>query len=774
MKETFLLRRLFSPYVIACTFLTLLIFASCSPTRFLSEEEYLLSDVSLISSDKHVKTSDYRSYVRQEANSKWFNLLKVPLGIYCMSGTNPDKRFNKFVHRIGEAPVVFDSLLMEQTVNSLSLALQNKGYLHAAVEAVVVSKKKKKKKVSYAMFPGRLSYVTTINYEFDDAEMERVVMEEMGATRLYKGMPLSVQILNDERNRIIQSLQNQGYYNINREFLSYKVDTLAGDYGVELTLSLMCPPGVIKDKAYRAYRLRDVSIYEDVSEQTYFDSLEYRGLHIFYKDKLRVHPRIYSNNTYIRPDSLYSNVKTQNTYGVLNALSAINYSTIHFNEVDKDSALLDCDIMVKRNRPHTVSAELEGTNTAGNLGAAVALTYSNLNMFGGSESFSLKLRGAYEAITGLEGYSNQNYIEYSVESNLRFPTFLLPIVYNQHKQSLKATSEIGLMYNSQDRPEFHRRMLTASWSYRWSHNRNPQLQHKLDLLSLNYIFMPWISDTFKKEYLEDNDSRNSILRYSYEDLFIMRLGYSFVYNSLRTGSAMGLYQKNGYQIKFNIETAGNLLYGMSKLLHASKNSDGQYNLFNIAYSQYAKIDFDYSKSFLINDRNSVAIHTALGLALPYGNSSIVPYEKRYFSGGANSVRGWNARGLGPGKYVGKDGKVDFINQTGNLKLDLSLEYRTRLFWKIHGAFFIDAGNVWNTRKYAGLEEGQFKFNKFYKQIALAYGLGLRINLDYFILRFDGGMKAINPGVEKGRLHYPLICPKWNRDFTFHFAVGLPF
>jgi hypothetical protein len=291
-----------------------------------------------------------------------------------------------------------------------------------------------------------------------------------------------------------------------------------------------------------------VRVFEDVTSKDSCKSDNYKNLAFLHQKRMRISPRVYSNHIYIRPDSLYSNVKTQNTYGALNALSAINYCTIHFSEVEKDTASLDCDILIKRNKPHTISTELEGTNTAGNLGAALSLTYSNLNIFGGSESFSLKLRGAYEAITGLEGYSNQHYIEYSVESNLRFPALLFPFAFNSHKQFLKATSEIGVMYNSQDRPEFHRRMLTAAWTYRWSHNRNPRLQHRMDLLSLNYIFMPWISDTFKKEYLENTDSRNSILRYSYEDLFIMRLGYSFVYNSQRVASAIGLYQKNGYQI----------------------------------------------------------------------------------------------------------------------------------------------------------------------------------------------------------------------------------
>ena len=173
-------------------------------------------------------------------------------------------------------------------------------------------------------------------------------------------------------------------------------------------------------------------------------------------------------------------------------------------------------------------------------------------------------------------------------------------------------------------------------------------------------------------------------------------------------------------------------------------------------------------------RNALALHAGIGVAYPYGNSTVLPFEKRYFSGGANSVRGWGVRELGPGKFKGTDGRIDFINQTGDLKLDLNAEYRTSLFWKFEGAAFIDAGNIWTLRNYEDQPGGQFKFSEFYKQIAAAYGLGLRLNFDYFILRFDMGMKAINPAYETQEEHWAIVHPKLSRDFAFHFAVGLPF
>ena len=275
--------------------------------------------------------------------------------------------------------------------------------------------------------------------------------------------------------------------------------------------------------------------------------------------------------------------------------------------------------------------------------------------------------------------------------------------------------------------------------------------------------MPWISDTFKREYLESETSRNAILRYNYEDLFITKLGFGYSY-------------ANGpVALKTNIETSGNLLQLGSNVFGAEKDANGHYRLFNIAFAQYVKADFDITRSIAIDQSNQVVLHLGFGIAYPYGNSSVLPFEKRYFAGGANSVRGWSVRSLGPGKFKERDGRINFINQTGDMKLDLNAEYRTHLFWKLDGAAFIDAGNIWTLRQYDIQPGGQFRFNDFYKQLAVGYGLGVRFNMGYFILRFDLGMKAINPAFEEAEdEHYPILHPRFSRDYAFHFAVGLPF
>ena len=416
-----------------------------------------------------------------------------------------------------------------------------------------------------------------------------------------------------------------------------------------------------------------------------------------------------------------------------------------------------------------MSFEIEGTNSAGDLGAAASVSYTHRNLFKGSETFTIKLRGAYEAVSGLEGYTNSNYMEYGVESSLNFPEFMFPFLSSDFKRRIKATSEVNVKYNWQIRPEFERTLAAASWSYRWT--KRQKATHRFDLLDINYIYMPYTSAAFDA-YLDNMDKVNPLLRYSYEDLFIVRLGYTYTYNSAGATS-LKTSQRNSYSIRFNIEEAGNLLYGFSKLINKHPKEGEAFQLANIDFAQYVKADFDFAKNFMIDDRNSLVFHLGVGVAYPYGNSKSLPFEKLYFSGGANSVRGWRVRSLGPGSYRGDGNSIDYVNHTGDIKLDLNLEYRTYLFWKLNGALFVDAGNIWNIRSQGIQTEGLFRFNKFYKQLAVAYGLGIRFDLDFLILRFDGGMKAINP-MYTGKDRYPIVSPNFKRDFAFHFAVGYPF
>ena len=720
----------------------------CSTQKLVPQDHYLLDKVNLTSDSKELAASKLEPYVRQRPNSKWFSLVKVPLAAYAMAGNDSTKWINRKLREMGEQPMLFDTLLTERTCQDLNQVMVNMGYLRSTVDYETMVGKRKKLTVTYHLHPGERYSVRTVHHDIQDEGVAEVLrMSGTRNTLLKEGKPFAIADLNDERKRITTLLNEKGYYNFHKDFITFDADTVEGSTKVDLTMVL---------HPFRTAGNRNA--VESPHVRYKIGRVDYHAAGDENHIPLRM--SVLRENTLIEPDNYFNSADLQKTYNKFSRLQVVKYTNIRFAEVPGTDTL-NCDISLSTNKKNSVMFQPEGTNTAGDLGAAASLTYENRNVFNGAETFSIKLRAAFEAITGLEGYQNQDYEEYNVEGKLSFPRFVVPFLSRRYRKQSMAFSELSVSYNMQNRPEFSRRVFSAGWRYRWN-DISRRRQYKFDLIDLNYIYMPWISPTFKSEYLDDASSRNSILRYNYEDLFIMKMGFGFSHTN----------KTEAY--KLNVETAGNLLRAMSKVLGGTPNADGQYTLFNIAYAQYVKVDFDYTKLFAIDHRNNLALHVGVGVACPYGNSNILPFEKRYFSGGANSVRGWSVRGLGPGKFKGNNGSIDFINQTGDVKLDFNLELRSYLFWKLYGAAFVDAGNIWTLRSYEEQPGGQFLVDEFYKQIAVAYGLGLRLNFDYFILRFDMGMKAVNPAYDTQRAHYPLLHPNLGRDFSFHFAVGLPF
>jgi outer membrane protein assembly factor BamA len=732
-------------FAVMTTFLLVLLMSSCSASRDLPEGQLMLNKVSVVADGKYpdINTTQLKNYVRQKGNSRWFSAVKIPLGVYAMAGSDSTKWINRTLKSMGEAPVIYDTLQARLSCENLQMALQNKGYLDAQVELFADTKDKKINAI-YVLHPGTPYYIRHLRYDIQDPVIARLL--ENDEHQLKEGTKLDVEQLNQERSRLTSLLQNQGYYRFHKEFISFQIDTLQNQHQADMTLLLRrYRTNNVADTLHTQYHVRNIT-YASGDAQ---DSVIHLRQHVL------------RENTFLGEGRPYSAEGLQNTYNHFGRLGAVRYTNISFQQ-DPDSALLDALIQIQTNKPSTISFQPEGTNTAGDLGAAASLTYQNRNLFRGSETFSVQLRGAYEAIKGLEGYRNQDFIEYSVESRLSFPRFIMPFLSRETRRRTIATSEVSLLYDTQKRPEFHRQVLSAGWRYKWK-PQNHHDQYQLDLLDLNYVFMPWISETFKKEYLENNSNYNAILRYNYEDLFIMKTGFGYSYN-------------NGtLAVKTNFETAGNLLHLGSHLFGAERDDEGHYRLFNIAYAQYFKADVDYTQQLISNYHNQLVFHMGFGIAYPYGNSTILPFEKRYFSGGANSVRGWSVRSLGPGRYRDKDGNINFITQTGDMKLDLNLEFRSHLFWKFGGALFVDAGNIWTLRDYPDQPGGQFQFLRLLKDLAVSYGMGLRLNFDYFIIRFDLGMKAVNPAFEiDDDEHFPIAHPRLGRDLAFHFAVGLPF
>ena len=727
--------------------LLLLLLTACSETKYVSEGDYLLDRIKLKSDTKarYLNLTELRSSVRQHGNSRWFSAAKIPLATYSLSGRDTTRWVNRMLRSIGEAPVLYDSLSTQSSAANLEMQMRNKGYLRATVD-VDNTIKGKRLRTTYLLHPGEPYFLRNIQYDIQDSAIAVLLAnDDVMSSGLRSGMLFTADNLNAERTRITRYLADRGYYRFNKDFINYRADSVEGSNIVDLVLVL---------QPYRDARV------SNVPHQVYhIGKLRYLSGNVG-DSIIPLRRQVLRNNTFLEENALYAARDLQNTYNHFGRLDVVRYTNISFHE-HPEEPVLDCDIQLSTNKPSTLSFQPEGTNTAGDLGAAATLTYQNRNIFHGSANLTIELRGAYESIKGLEGYSTSNYVEYSVGSRLTFPRFIAPLLARSFRRRINATSEVSAQYDMQNRPEFYRRVFSVACKYKW-HDQNHHDRYQVDVLDLNYISMPWISETFRNEYLENTTSRNSILRYNYENLFVMKLGFGYSYNN------------GDYAIKANVETAGNLLNWASHALHFHQNAEGQYTFLDLAYAQYARGTFDYTRNLRLDYNNQLVFHVGLGIAYPYGNSRILPFEKRYFSGGANSVRGWSVRSLGPGKFVGHDGRIDFINQTGDMKLDLNVEYRAHLFWKFNGALFVDAGNIWTLREYEEQPGGQFRFSTFLDQLAASYGLGLRLNFDYFIIRFDMGMKAVNPAYETTDDHFPLLHPRLNRDFAFHFAVGLPF
>lgn len=766
-------------HLLLCIFGCCLI-CSCSTTKFVPEGKHLLESVRVKTDSRDVSKYDLNAYVKQTPNSRWFRVMKTELYIYDWSGRDSARWVNRFLRRLGEPPVIYSEDKTEKTAVLLRKVMQSRGYMHADVD-VIHKWKSKKVAITYNVHCGDPYLVEGITRTVEDTVIAKILEVHQDQSLLREQMILDSQVLDAERDRIVKILKNQGYFAFNKDYIQYTVDTLKGRQDVLLDLRLRA---YTSDKASDEPRLHPVYHLGSINYVTDYDVLKTTssyGIHerdsihvgdvaIFYKDRPFLRPKILAQNIHFTPEELYNSKKATATYRSLGRMDALKSVSIKYKTVERgDSMLLDTYVLLSPAKNKRVSLELEGTNSAGDLGAAVSATFQHRNLFHGSEHLMVKFRGAFEMISGLDQsiYQGDNFKEYSIESELTFPRFLFPFVSSDIRKRIQASSIVSMKYDYQLRPEFTRNIASLGWGYKWRTNNGAL--HRIDLIDLNFLYMPWISDQFREDYLTD---ANSILAYNYEDRLILKCGYTYYYNSLNRKSALERNRRQYYYtFRFSAESAGNILYGYSQLMDFDKTSSGEYELLNIPFAQYIKGEVDYAVNRPIDNRNSLAFHLAAGVAYPYGNAQMMPFEKRYFAGGANSVRGWSVRELGPGKFAG-DG--NFMNQSGDIKLEGSVEFRSKLFWKLHSALFVDAGNVWTIREYDSQAGGCFSFDRFYKEIALSYGLGFRFDFDYFVVRLDGGMKALNPIYSSGKNRWPVLHPNLNRDFTFHLAVGYPF
>lgn len=769
---------------VVITVLTLLI--SCNTTKHVPEGQYLLNKVKIDVSegnDGKFNKKELHNYLRQTPNHEILGGAKFQLSIYNLSGKDSTKWYNKWLRRLGQAPVIYDPELTAASANQLKLALVNQGYMDTEVSVDTVTDGKKIE-VDYHITPGEPHYIAGITYTIPDDSLRNIIMNDSSEFILHNGALFNRNDMEEERTKIATRLREKGYFGFNKEYITYTADTTENNKAVDLTLNVMPPyennriAGYTRHRPFYIRSIYVITDYDpmkrhDLSEYQQEDTVTHKGINILYGDEHYLRASIIDDNCFIKIGEKYNSADVDRTYQSLGRLGILKYVNIAFEQAgEHDGKLwLDSYILLTKAKPQSVSVSLEGTNSEGDLGFGVETTYQHRNIAKGSELLTAKLGINYESISGdISGLVNNRYAEYSGEVNINFPKFIFPFLKKSFRQKIRANTEFGTTFSYQERPEYTRVIAGAGWKYKWT-EQGSMISHTFDLLDINYVYLPQITDSFLDEIAPDNP----LLRYSYEDHFIMRTGYSFYYTNKKATHGIGnfVYQPDIYTIRAGIETAGNILNLFSHITNQKKDPQADaYKVLGIQYSQYVKLNADYSINHSFDRRNSLVFHAGAGVAVPYGNTTILPFEKRFYSGGANSVRGWSVRTLGPGSYNSNNSVSSFMEQCGDIRLDLNLEYRARLFWVFELAAFIDAGNIWTIRSYENQPGGVFKFNEFYKQIAVAYGLGLRMNFNYFLLRLDCGMKAVNPA--EGQERFPLIHPDFGRDFALHFSVGYPF
>jgi Outer membrane protein/protective antigen OMA87 len=770
------------------------LFSSCSSTKFVGDGEYLLDKVEFASDNKDYKTSDFSPYLRQQPNFKAFGLMKWQLYVYNWSGHSDKNWLNRQLRRMGEAPIIMDTTFVNRSREELERFLINKGYIHAEISSEIDTSRYKKAVVTYHIKSNDPFRIGEHEMNLSDAAIDSISRltppkrswislpfqstQDQYASFVKEGNLFDRDILDRERQRISSLLRNRGYYAFNRDYLVFQADSSSRENIVDLEM-LLRPvrriniDGQPEEAPHQQYYIKDVSIvtgYNPLAPTSLFDQFSNNidtvvrsGVNVLYgNNKRSIRSSILQRSSYIRPGELFSERDIEQTYSAFSSLKALRNVNIRFDEImENDTMKLNAMILTSNAELQGFGVDLDGTNSNGDFGFASSLNYQHRNLFKGSELFSAKIRGAYESLSGKKGSGFDDYWEIGGEASVTFPRFLFPFVGEDFRKKIRATTQLQVSYNRQRRPEYERAILSGGWSYSWQDRTNSQLRHTFKPLDIDYVYLPKVDVAFR------DSLPATIVRYNYSDQFIVGAGYAFSFSNYSPQHR----QRNTHSMRFSLELAGNTLYGLSHLVGAKPGDDGRYNLLGINYFQFIKTDIDFSQSVILDNRNNLAFHIGAGVGVPYGNADQLPFQRRYFSGGANTLRGWSVRSLGPGSMTLDS--ASFVTQVGDIRLVANLEYRTKLFWKFEMAAYVDAGNIWTIRPYEEQKNGNFDLSRFYKEIAVSYGLGLRMHFDFFLIRLDTGLKAYDPQ-RKGSERLTITNPNLRDNFAWHFAVGYPF
>lgn len=754
--------------------------SSCSINRFIPEGKSLVQSNKIVIEEKktQISKSGLSDYITLKPYKNSFQT-KLPNWIYFKSERRPNNKAWKWLNeKFGREPIYYDATEANNSAKQMSRYLDNVGYFHSKVTHTV-KERGKRAKIAYHVYPSEPYTINNIEYVINDSLIRSYIMRDSAKFELKEGDIYNAYTLNNIRNTITERMKNSGYFFFSRDNIFYEVDSNFMNHKLNITMKMKK-----SDLAYKKYYINKISIYPDYSvfrsHDRPTDSImliqevgtrkHINHLYFYYYKEPQVKPQSFLRSIQILEDFPYNQRSVTNTYRALGNFRLFNNVNIEFDTVniENDSRnRLDCRITMQQNDVHSFTVQGEGTNSDGDLGIKGSMSYSNKNIFHGAETFQISLKGGLEAqkLMGNEitesGKSIFNTWELGLTASLIFPKFLGPFSSITLARDYQPTTTLSIGSNAQTRYYYSRYITTASYSYDWK--TNYRLAHALSPFYLNSVKIANVNPTFQA-YLDAETSQRKKAQYTSHLLFGTR--YSLIYNTQSITKAGSFFY-----IRADFESSGNLISLFNKTKLITENEQGYHELFGIPYAQYLRGSFDIRQHLDLGNDNWFVMRQFVGLGVPYGNSQDLPFERSFYGGGANGLRGWLYRTVGPGGYVPVS---EDIEKTGDMQLEFNAEYRFPIHNIFNGAVFIDAGNVWTYHPNESMPNSEFKFNSFYKQMAVDAGFGIRLDVSFLLLRFDIAYALRNPYPDPGTGSYWRFGNEEYNNLRFQAGIGYPF
>jgi outer membrane protein assembly factor BamA len=807
-----------------------LFFNACNPARKLKQGEYLLNKNYVIDKDTKIDKSDIETYIKQKPNRKIFVAFRFHLWLHNLVNEDRVKRkrilFEKKIEKrnkrrvnkgkkekknnrqllgewllnISEPPVIYDSLLSEKSAKQIKLFLNNKGYFISTAKDSVHYKRRKKVDVYYKINASEPYTINKLDYKIPDELVKYYVLSDTSNTLIKRTSNYDVDVLQQERERIANELNNNGYYLFTKDYIYYAIDTNIGNKKVNVTLGIKNFVRKYSDNSdsiietpHQRFYVNKIFIQPDfISKKmdgTPKDTTVAEDYYILHTQKLRYKTRVLLNSVFIRK-GLYQLKDVDDTYKRLSDLKA--FKTINIFFVPDKGDYLNCYIQLSPILKQSFTIETEVKNTSGNPGIGGSIVYQNRNLFKGAEVLELRLKVGVEAQkifndkainSGIGDPVKQfNTVEIGPEGNIYIPRFLIPFKKIKPSKNSNPRTIFTSSFIYQGRPQYYRYIANLSFSYTWKETATKR--HTVTPLMLNSVKVN-LQPAFS-QYLTESVHDLYVIN-SFSNHLSTTTRYSFSYNEQEI-KKLGSFSF----FKFNAESSGNILRGMYDMINSFhpntfiKNSKGEYQLFDVIYSQYLRTDADYRYYYNVNEISKIVFRIAAGIGKPLKNFPQLPFERSFYSGGANGIRAWQSHTLGPGSYA-DDGLFSF-DQFGDGQLEGNIEYRFNIFKMLNGAVFMDGGNTWLRVPAANRPGGDFQLDRFYKEIAVGSGIGLRFDFNFFIIRFDLGLKVRDPQFSESKrwVINNLFNPEWKNNyrlthnnskygfFAFNIGIGYPF